>query len=52
MTDDDITRTTITVDAEAWRKHKAQATLADRTLSEHLSVVLRERHGLSEEDSA
>jgi len=43
---DDITRTTIRVDAEAWRKHKAEGELEGRTASDHLSAVLRERHEL------
>jgi len=47
---DDTAHTSIKVDAEAWRAHRAEAELEGRTASEHLSVVLRERHGVDPDD--
>jgi len=47
---DDMTRTTIKVDDDVWRRVRSEAIRADKKVSEQLEAILREYFEIDEED--
>ena len=46
---DDVTRTTIEVDDEVWRRVRSEAIRADNKVSEQLEAILREHFEIDDE---
>ena len=49
---DDMTRTTIKVDDQVWRRVRSEAIRADNKVSEQLEVILREYFEIESENDA
>ena len=47
---DAVTRTTIKVDDEVWRRVRSEAIREDKKVSEQLEAILREHFGLEDDD--
>ena len=47
---DDVTRTTIKVDDEVWRRVRSEAIRADKKVSEQLEAILREHFEIDDDD--
>jgi hypothetical protein len=48
--DDNVTRTTIEVDDEVWRRVRSEAIREDKKVSEQLEAILREYFGIDDDD--
>jgi len=47
---DDVTRTTIKVDDEVWRRVRSEAIRADNKVSEQLEAILRDYFGVDDDE--
>jgi|JXWS01.1.fsa_nt_gb hypothetical protein len=47
---DNVTRTTIKVDDEVWRRVRSEAIREDKKVSEQLEAILREYFGIDDDD--
>ena len=47
---DDVTRTTIKVDDDVWRRVRSEAIRADKKVSEQLEAILREHFEIDDDD--
>ena len=48
--DDNVTRTTIEVDDEVWRRVRSEAIREDKKVSEQLEAILQEYFGIDDDD--
>jgi len=48
---DDMTRTTIKVDDDVWRRVRSEAIRADKKVSEQLEAILREYFEVDEDEN-